>query len=317
MELNPSEIKVALIAGGKSGEREISLASGAGTKEALLDAGFTVKQLDSAKTEDLVELLQGGYDVAFLVLHGKYGEDGTMQGFLEVAGIPYTGPNVWSSATAMDKAKSKVQYGLAGVPTPPSLTVYAGDVPTGEDVVAQLGEHCVVKPGTAGSALGVFIVEGAAAIDDAMQKALEFDDEILVERYVSGTELTVAVLGNDNPEALPVIQIVPQSDFYDFDSKYKPGGSQHICPAPLTPQKTAEAQALAVRAHECLGCEGVSRTDMIMEDDGSLWVLETNTLPGMTATSLLPDAARVAGLSFPELCTKLVGFALERAQSNA
>lgn len=313
MTFDPANIKVALIAGGKSGEREISLASGAGSKAALEEAGFQVTQLDSAKCEDLVELLQGGYDVAFLVLHGKYGEDGTMQGFLELAGIPYTGPNVWSSATAMDKAKSKTFYDLAGIPTPPSLTVYAHDVPTGAQVVEKLGSHCVVKPGTAGSALGVFIVEGATAVEDAMEKALAYDDEILVERYVSGTELTVAVLGNESPEALPVIQIVPQSDFYDFDSKYKPGGSQHLCPAPLSDEQTKLAQSLAVRAHSCLECEGVSRTDMIMEESGQLWVLETNTLPGMTATSLLPDAARVAGISFPELCTKLVEFAFERA----
>lgn len=313
MTLNPADIKVALLAGGKSGEREISLASGAGSKAALEEAGFQVTQLDSAKKEDLVELLQGDYDVAFLVLHGKYGEDGTMQGFLELAGIPYTGPNVWSSATAMDKAKSKVLYELDGIPTPPSITVYGHGVPEASEVIAALGEHCVVKPGTAGSALGVFIVQGEQEITDAIDKALEYDDEVLVERYVSGTELTVAVLGNENPEALPVIQIVPQNEFYDFDSKYKPGGSQHICPAPLSEEQTRAVQELAVRAHKCLGCEGVSRTDVIMEDDGNFWVLETNTLPGMTATSLLPDAARVAGMSFPQLCTKLVEFALERA----
>lgn len=313
MTLNPADIKVALLAGGKSGEREISLASGAGSKAALEEAGFQVTQLDSAKKEDLVELLQGDYDVAFLVLHGKYGEDGTMQGFLELAGIPYTGPNVWSSATAMDKAKSKVLYELDGIPTPPSITVYGHDVPEASEVIAALGEHCVVKPGTAGSALGVFIVQGEQEITDAIEKALEYDDEVLVERYVSGTELTVAVLGNESPEALPVIQIVPQNEFYDFDSKYKPGGSQHICPAPLSEEQTRAVQELAVRAHKCLGCEGVSRTDVIMEDDGNFWVLETNTLPGMTATSLLPDAARVAGMSFPQLCTKLVEFALERA----
>lgn len=316
MAINPSDIKVALIAGGKSGEREISLASGAGSKAALEEAGFNVTQLDSAKREDLVELLQGDYDVAFLVLHGKYGEDGTMQGFLELAGIPYTGPNVWSSATAMDKAKSKVLYQLDGIPTPPSTTVYAGDGQDVKEIVAVLGDHCVVKPGTAGSALGVFIVQGEQEIAAAIEKALQYDDEVLVERYVAGTELTVAVLGNEDPYALPVIQIVPQSEFYDFDSKYKPGGSQHICPAPLTDEQTKAVQELAVKAHTCLGCEGVSRTDVIMEDDGQFWVLETNTLPGMTATSLLPDAARVAGMSFPELCTKLVEFALERAARN-
>lgn len=310
---DPRQYRVALLAGGKSGEREVSLASGEGAREALESAGFEVTVLDPANKEDLKRLISESFDVAFLCLHGKLGEDGTMQGFLEIVGIPYTGSGVWSSSLAMDKVKSKLHYRDAGIPTPPSLVVKAGDNVDLSQAINQLGSKCVVKPATEGSALGVFIVEGEAAVADAIKKALEIDKEVLIERYVKGTELTVAVLGNAETKALPIIEIVPKSDFYDFDSKYAPGGSQHICPAPLLEDITTYIQDLAVKAHQALGCCGVSRSDFILEEDGSCWILETNTLPGMTNTSLLPDAGRAAGISFPELCTKLVQFALENA----
>lgn len=310
---DPRQYRVALLAGGKSGEREVSLASGEGAREALESAGFEVTVLDPANKEDLKRLISESFDVAFLCLHGKLGEDGTMQGFLEIVGIPYTGSGVWSSSLAMDKVKSKLHYRDAGIPTPPSLVVKAGDNVDLSQAINQLGSKCVVKPATEGSALGVFIVEGEAAVADAIKKALEIDKEVLIERYVKGTELTVAVLGNAETKALPIIEIVPKSDFYDFDSKYAPGGSQHICPAPLPEDITTYIQDLAVKAHQALGCCGVSRSDFILEEDGSCWILETNTLPGMTNTSLLPDAGRAAGISFPELCTKLVQFALENA----
>lgn len=308
---DPRQCRVALLAGGKSGEREISLASGEGAREALEEAGFDVTVLDPADKEDLKCLIDGPFDVAFPCLHGKYGEDGTMQGFLEVIGLPYIGSNVWSSALAMDKAKAKLYYEKDGIPTPPSITLTAGSKADPHEIVETLGEHCVVKPGTEGSALGVFIVEGEQAVADAIDKAFEIDNEVLVERYIKGTELTVAVIGNDDLEALPIIQIVPKSDFYDFESKYAPGGSQHICPAPLPEDVTLRVQDMAIRAHQSLSCRGVSRSDFILEDDGSCWILETNTIPGMTGTSLLPDAARAAGISFPKLCTTLVQYALE------
>lgn len=307
---DPRECRVALLAGGKSGEREISLASGEGARKALEEAGFDVTVLDPAEKDDLKRLIDGPFDVAFLCLHGKYGEDGTMQGFLEIIGLPYTGSDVWSSALAMDKAKAKVHYRKDGIPTPSSIVVHAGDKLHTAAVVDELGSRCVVKPGTEGSALGVFIVEGAEAIEEAVKRAQEIDDEVLIERYIKGKELTVAVIGDEQPEALPIIEIVPKSDFYDFESKYAPGGSQHLCPAPLSEDVTAMVQELAVRAHVSLSCRGMSRSDFILEEDGSCWTLETNTIPGMTGTSLLPDAARAAGISFPELCTKLVKIAL-------
>lgn len=310
--LNPSATKVALLAGGNSGEREISLASGAGAYKALTEAGFEVTQLDPANKKDLVALVEGEFDVAFLALHGKGGEDGAMQGMLEVLGIPYTGPGIWASSTAMDKAKAKVFYRSHGVATPGSVTLYSATDYTPGQIAELVGSHCVIKAATEGSALGVYLCNGENEIADALTKVFEIDDEALAETFVKGDEYTVAVLGNEDPEALPVIQIVPMHEFYDFESKYAEGGSQHICPAPLSEADTKKASELAVAAHKALGCEGVSRTDMIRDDAGEFWVLETNTIPGMTATSLLPDAARVAGMDFPALCCRLIENALAR-----
>lgn len=311
-QIEPKNINVALICGGSSGEREVSLASGQGSKEALESAGFQVTMIDPSVKEDLVTLINGNFDVAFLTLHGKGGEDGTIQGMLEILGIPYTGSGVWSSSLAIDKAKSKVFYRHFGITTPRSKYLTDPKQMTGEEVAELVGNHCVVKAATEGSALGVYIVEGPAAIEEAMEKVFEIDTACLVETFIDGLEFTVAVLGNEDPKALPVIQIVPQAgDFYDYESKYAPGGSKHLCPAPISEELTLRAQALAEAAHRALGCRGVSRTDMILnENDGKFYVLETNTIPGMTATSLLPDAGRAAGIEFPELCTKLIELAL-------
>lgn len=307
----PSECKVALLAGGTSGEREISIASGEGAKRALEEAGFAVTWIDPASKEDLKRLIEEPFDVAFLCLHGKMGEDGTIQGMLELLGIPYTCSGVLSSATAMDKAKSKVFYEIGGVPTPPSITLKRDEAFDLEELKRAIGVPCVVKPATEGSALGVEIVDDGDRLLDALNTAFEIDSQVLVEMFVAGTEVTVAIIGNDQPHALPIIEIVPRGEFYDFDSKYAPGGSQHICPARLDEGLTAQIQDYASRAHLALGCRGVSRSDFIVDANGQAWILETNTIPGMTATSLLPDAARAAGMSFPELCTVLIDYALE------
>ncbi|MDM8289372.1 D-alanine--D-alanine ligase [Slackia piriformis] len=308
----PEDLRVALLAGGASDEREISLASGRGAGNALREAGFSVTEFDPAEKKDLQNLIAGNYDVAFLCMHGKMGEDGTLQGFLEMIGLPYIGSGVWSSALAMDKAKSKLFYENAGIQTPVSVTLYSPDDMSVEDILSTVGESCVVKPATEGSALGVYIVKGADEVKDAIEKAFELDSEVLVETFVKGTELTIAVLGNEQLEALPVIQIVPRNEFYDFESKYAPGGSQHLCPAPLNAEATEKVQEMAKAAHRVLGCSGISRSDFIMDENGEFWILETNTLPGMTETSLLPDAARAAGIEFPELCTRLIELALEK-----
>lgn len=314
--IDPKNINVALLAGGASGERDISIASGQGAREALEEAGFNVMTFDPVIRSDLRALMDGDFDVAFLCLHGKYGEDGTIQGMLEVLGIPYTGSGVWSSALAIDKIRAKVFYRHYGIPTPDSITMYDKPTMSGAEVIEKVGSPCVVKPANEGSALGVHIVKTPEEVDEALKESFSHDCEVLIETYIKGTELTVSVLGNDDPVALPIIKIVPQAEFYDFQSKYAPGGSQHICPAPLTPEETERVQKTALAAHKALGCRGVSRTDIIMDEQGKCWTLETNTVPGMTSTSLLPDAGRAAGISFPELCTKLIELALEDAKKK-
>lgn len=314
--IDPKNINVALLAGGASGERDISIASGQGAREALEEAGFNVMTFDPVIRSDLRSLMDGNFDVAFLCLHGKYGEDGTVQGMLEVLGIPYTGSGVWSSALAIDKIRAKVFYRHYGIPTPDSITMYDKPTMSGAEVIEKVGSPCVVKPANEGSALGVHIVKTPEEVEEALKESFQHDREVLIETYIKGTELTVSVLGNDDPVALPVIKIVPQAEFYDFQSKYAPGGSQHICPAPLSPEETERVQKTALAAHKALGCRGVSRTDIIMDEQGKCWTLETNTVPGMTSTSLFPDAGRAAGYSFPELCTKLIELALEDAKKR-
>ena len=310
---DPATCRVALLSGGTSGEREISVASGDGAEAALKEAGFPVDRFDPANKDDLKALIDGDYDVAFLCLHGRHGEDGVIQGFLEMIGLPYTGPGVWSSAIAINKARSKDFYRLAGVPTAPSVTLHTGESYTVADIIAQVGKHVVVKPASEGSSIGVSIVSGTDDIEKAIDEAFNHDTEVVVEKFISGREFTVAVIGNDKPRALPIIEIIAQKgEFYDFESKYAAGGSKHICPAELPEEEAATIQREAIGAHKALDCEGVSRTDFILDDEGKPWALETNTIPGMTSTSLLPDAARAAGIPFPQLCTMLVQYALER-----
>lgn len=311
--INPQDISVALLAGGKSGEREISLASGKAVYDALLAAGFAVEQIDPASKKDLVRLVEGDFDVAFLALHGKLGEDGTIQGMLEILGVPYTGPNVWSSATAIDKAKTKVIYERVGVPTPKSVLLTSPNQMTADDVVRDFGEVVVVKAATEGSALGVYLCSSKADIEEALEQVFKIDNKVLIEAMVSGEEYTVGVLGTQDPQVLPVIQIIPINEFYDFESKYAEGGSKHVCPAPLPENLTAKAQEIALLAHTGLECTGVSRTDLLLDEEGNFWALETNTIPGMTATSLLPDAAQSIGMDFTDLCVYLIEDALANA----
>lgn len=312
MAVNPAECRVALLAGGSSGEREISIASGKGALGALEEAGYNVTWIDPSVKEDLKKLIDEKFDVAFLCLHGKMGEDGTVQGMLELLGIPYTCSHVQASAIAIDKAKSKILYSLAGIPTAPSVTLQKGEAYDIDAIVEKVGVPCVVKPATEGSALGVEIVEEKDKLDAAIKGVFEIDTLLVIEKFIAGEEITVAVLGNRDAKALPIIKIVPmKGEFYDFESKYAPGGSQHICPAPFEEGLAATIHDYAVRAHNALGCSGVSRSDFIIDGDGVPWILETNTIPGMTATSLLPDAARAAGMTFPELCTALIEFAME------
>lgn len=340
----PQECKVALLAGGTSGEREISLKSAQGASKALKEAGFQVTQLDPADENDLKKVTKNNFDVAFLCVHGKDGEDGILQAFLDSAGIPYTGSGVQASAIAANKDAAKQVYKRSGIITPQSKVIDASFLKgkqsaeeearekekvaegaasiaaanaksAAEKLVVEFGKKCVVKPLNEGSSLGVFIVEGARDLQKIIEQEVKKYGSILVEQFVEGRELTVSVLGTgklENLRALPVIEIAPNAEFYDFEAKYAQGGSRHICPAHLTEEQTLTIQKRAREAHFALGCDGVSRSDFILDSAGEFWILETNTIPGMTSTSLLPEAARVAGISFPELCVQLVEMALEK-----
>lgn len=308
----PQDCRVALLAGGTSRERDVSLASEKGARKALEEAGYSVTTFDPAKKNDLKSIIDGDFDVAFLCLHGKNGEDGTIQGMLELIGVPYVGSDVWASALAMDKAKSKIYYQAAGIKTPTALLLHGLEEKTIEEIISVVGEKSVIKPTKEGSSFGSFMIKSREELAEALSQVFENYSEVLVETYLKGNEYTVAVLGNEKPYALPVIEIVPRNEFYDFESKYAPGGSEHLCPAPLDEEKTAQLKDLAIKAHLALGCSGVSRSDFIMDANGDFWILETNTIPGMTETSLLPDAAKAAGIEFPELCTKLIEYAFDK-----
>lgn len=308
---NLEKCRVALLSGGRSGERDVSLASGACVKRALESKGFSVVSLDPSSRKDLARLLEEDFDVAFLCMHGKFGEDGTIQGFLELLDIPYTGSGVWSSSSAIDKVKTKRIYESARIKTPFYVAVKKGDSIDVASIAKMVGSKVVVKASSEGSTLGLYIAETESDIEEAIEKAFRYDESLLIEEYISGREFTVAVLGNENAEALPAIEIVPKNAFYDFDAKYSPGGSLHICPASIEDGLASRLRCMAELAHRALDCKGASRTDFLIDDDGECWALETNTLPGMTDTSLLPDAARAIGMTYEDLCTKLLSLAFE------
>ncbi len=305
------DLKIAVLMGGRSAEREVSLNTGAQVAEALGVKGHRVVRIDARETTFIAELIAAKPDVVFVCLHGRFGEDGTVQGLLELLGMAYVGSGVLASALAMDKVMSKHFFGYAGIATPDYVHLTAGGEYDVEEIAARLGTKSVVKPANEGSALGVTIAHEPAELSGAIAEAFRFDDSVLVERFVAGVEVTVGVIGNDELTALPTLEIVPEHEFYDYDSKYVPGMSTHIIPARVSDEAAAECQRLAVEAHRALGCRGMSRADTIVEADGSVWLLETNTIPGMTTTSLLPDAARAAGIEFPDLCERLVLLALE------
>ncbi|MDR2035829.1 MAG: D-alanine--D-alanine ligase [Coriobacteriales bacterium] len=323
-EESPAPVKrsyvIALLCGGAFSEREVSLASAENVQRALISAGHRVIKIDTANPRYIPELQRIKPDVAFIALHGKHGEDGTPQAILEAMGIPYTGSGVLGSALAMDKYRSKLMYEALGLKTPASLYLKKHERNTAaasvEHILSTIKLPVVVKPSDDGSSVGISIVREKAALRKALQQAYDAGSSVLVEQYVTGTEITVAVLGSTKLTALPVIEIIPKNDFYDYESKYAKGGSEHLIPARISEDAQAKASHAALLAHEGLGCFGVSRTDMIIDNKDNAWVIETNTIPGMTSVSLLPDAARYAGISNQELYEQLVLWALERAQSE-
>lgn len=303
---------IAVLMGGRSAEREVSLNTGAQVAEALRSVGHEIVEIDAAEPTFIEQLRDASPDVVFICLHGRFGEDGTVQGMLELLGMPYVGSGVLASALAMDKLMSKRLFACANLATPLYVELRRGDPFDVEEITARLGGKTVVKPANEGSSVGMSIVHEPAELASAIDKAFASDVHVLVEQFVAGVEVTVGVLGNDDPVALPTLEIVPEHEFYDYESKYVPGMSSHIIPARVSEDARDECQRLALEAHKLLGCRGMSRADTIVAEDGSIWLLEVNTIPGMTKTSLLPDAARAAGIEFPWLCDRLVDLALER-----
>lgn len=342
-------MRIALITGGPSAEREVALTSGAGILKALRESGHDVIVIDPIygveqppETElfgdgvgrdfptvselnkfgelakkNIVKCFAGDLfddvDVAFLALHGKFGEDGKVQTLLEMRGIPYTGSGVFASALAMDKDIAKIVLRSAYVRTPRSVAFSGKDSCVKSDlrsiIEKELPYPCVVKPNDEGSTVGLTIIQDSEGIDAAVETAFEYSDKILVEQYISGRELTVPVIGC---EAFPVVEIRPKGGFYDYEHKYTKGMTEYFCPAELSAEIESAARNAALRSHDCLGCEVYSRVDFILGDDGELYCLEVNTLPGMTPTSLVPKSAAALGMSFQELILKIIDLSISR-----
>jgi len=306
------KLTVALLAGGRSAEREVSLKSGEQVFRALDPSRYDVLRYDPK--DDLVRLAQDAskIDVALIILHGRLGEDGTIQGLLDSLSIPYQGSGVLGSAVAMNKILSKQLYIQAGLPVAPHVVVDRTESDPVRRVVDVLPFPVVVKPEHEGSSIGLSIARSREDLPRALDRAWHYDRRCLVEQFIQGTEITGGVLGNEELQALPLVEIIPGDsyEFFDYEAKYTPGASREVCPARISDSMTCRAQELAVRAHRALYCRGYSRTDMIVSGE-NIFVLETNTIPGMTETSLFPQAAAAAGMGFPALLDRLIELALE------
>ena len=311
--MKSKKLTIALLAGGKSAERAISLESGEQVFRALDKLRYEIMRFDPATDLPLLAKEAKGIDVALIILHGRLGEDGTIQGMLDSLGIPYQGSGVLGSAVAMNKILSKQLYVLAELPTPAYMIADRSHPFEASAVIDKLGLPVVIKPEHEGSSIGLTIVKEQKELWSALEKAWGFDRRCIVEKYVKGLEITAGVLGNEDLLALPLIEICPDEkyEFFDYEAKYKPGATKEICPARISPELTEKAQEYARRAHNALHCRGYSRTDMILSDH-DFYILETNTIPGMTATSLFPQAAAKAGIEFPELLDRLIELALEK-----
>lgn len=321
--MNTEELKsmrVVVLCGGWSDERDVSITSGTECRRALLESGFKkVDLLDIAGDRFAEKLAGGNYDVAFPALHGRFGEDGCIQGMLEVMHIPYAFSGVFASAVATQKEAAKVLYAKAGIRTPRGVDLPAGARLTQEQkdaLVSKLGLPLFVKPSGNGSSFGITRVTESSKLQEAVDLAGSEGERVLIEECVVGTEITVPVIGNADPHALPIVEIVTGADFYDVKVKYEPAELHHVIPARLAPAVYAKAQAAAVAAHKALGCAGCSRSDFIVTEMGEPVILETNTIPGMTPASLLPDSARHGGIEFPELCAKFIELAVEGRASK-
>ncbi|RLD95553.1 MAG: D-alanine--D-alanine ligase [Aquificota bacterium] len=306
------KMRIALLLGGPSSEREVSLKTGGAVASALRKKGLDVVELDVG--EDLSKLVEDlkrvEPQVVFIALHGAFGEDGVIQGVLEYLGLSYTGSGVLASALAMDKLASKRLFSYHGIPVP-RYTIFRREGWTlpGEVPLEELSYPLVVKPAAEGSTIGVSIVDKEEVLEAALRKAYKYGDTVLVEEYIEGREITVGILGD---EPLPVIEIIPETGFYDYRAKYTPGLTRYEVPAKLPRDMALMVQDMALLAHRALGCKDVSRVDFRLSEDGTPYVLEVNTIPGMTETSLLPKAAAAAGISFEELVLRILESALKK-----
>ena len=291
--------KVALLKGGPGKERDVSLRSAMAVAKALHICGAEVHEIDVTGPEFR---LPEGTELAFNIIHGTFGEDGQIQEILSQRGIAYTGEGINGSRTAFDKIRTKECFDRAGVPTSTWHSIRAGESP-------RLQLPYVVKAPQQGSSVGVHIVRNAESLASALEDCFKYGDEVLVEAFFPGRELTVGILGNT---ALPVVEIVPKDGFYDYDNKYTSGASEYFVPAPLSPEVALRIQETAQAAHRALGLEVYSRVDILLAPDGSMSVLEINTIPGMTELSLLPKAAAVAGPDYPSLCEEIAGLSMAK-----
>jgi len=295
--------KVAVLFGGRSAEREVSLKSGAAVLAALLRSGVDAHAFDPA-TRNLQALIDEGFDRAFIALHGRFGEDGTVQGALELLGVPYTGSGVLASSLGMDKWRSKLVWQAGGLPVPEFLIVDENS--DSAEVVEKLGLPLFVKPANEGSSVGISKVKSVDDLSAAYQNAAKHDKLVIAERFIGGGEFTVAILGD---QALPLIKIEPANEFYDFEAKYLRDDTRYLCPSGLDAGLEAQMQHLAKQAFALIGGQGWGRIDFLMSEDGQPYVLEANTSPGMTDHSLVPMAARVAGIGFEELVLRVLSMA--------
>lgn len=297
--------KVAVLLGGKSAEREISLTTGKAVATALRALGHEVAEID-AVAGFAARLAEFSPDAAFIALHGRWGEDGTVQGLLEMLEIPYTGSGVAASALAMDKTLSKAMFSARGVKSPAYQLLGSGE----GAAAIRIAPPYVIKPPREGSSLGVIIVKEAGEAAAGVLEARKYSGELLVEQFIDGRELTVSVIDG---EAMPIIEIVPVNGFYDYKNKYSEGGAVHTCPARLTEREAELVRKAGVAAYLALDCSGAARTDVLLDGAGEAWVLEVNTIPGMTPLSLLPEAAAAAGIDFNSLVGRMLAGASLKA----
>lgn len=310
--MKPFENKcIGVLMGGISGEREVSLRSGNGVLESLRKQGYKAVGIDV--NSDVAERLKReGVEVAFLALHGLGGEDGRIQGLLEWMCIPYTGSGVLASAVSMDKIITKCVLEMQGIPTPKGVVFNPAASPEIEArrVLDTIGLPAILKPSAEGSSLGVEIIHEAAALAPAVAKLLAVYPRSFAEQYIVGRDVTVGVVGfGEAVRAVPVLELRPKNEFYDFEAKYTAGMTEFLCPAPLSPEDTAEVQELALRTHHALGCRGVSRTDVVIARDGKKFVLELNSIPGMTTLSDLPAEVKAEGGDYDSLVLEILASA--------